>query len=100
MTIYLTKWVPFRVAARMRSLQQGTLNVGNTQQNLVNLATLAIASANTNGGRGSTWARWRIGFGALGGSLGTSATSTAGLLINVRYVPGYVPPPGTGNAGS
>jgi hypothetical protein len=87
----LTNWTPFRFAARLRSLQQGSLNVGNTRQNLVNLKNLAIANAQTNGGRGG-WARWRVGFGTLGGSLGTSTTSTAGLLINVPAVPGYIAP--------
>lgn len=87
----MTKWTPFRIACRLRSLQQGSLNVGNTQQNVNNLKNLAIATANLNGGRGD-WARWRVGFGPLGGSLGTSATSTAGLLISVKDVPGYVAP--------
>ena len=92
MTNYAVKWTPFRMACRLHSLQQGSLNVGNTAQNVSNLATLAIASALTNGGRGSTWARFRIGFGPLGGSLGTGQTSTAGLLINVKAVPGFVAP--------
>ena len=80
------------MACRLHSLQQGSLNVGNTAQNVSNLATLAIASALTNGGRGSTWARFRLGFGPLGGTLGTGQTSTAGLLINVKAVPGFIAP--------
>jgi hypothetical protein len=90
----MTNWIPFRIACRLRSLQQGSLNVGNTRQNLANLATLAIANALTNGGRGD-WARFRIGFGPLGGTLGNSTTTTAGLLINVPAVPGYVAPFGS-----
>ena len=92
MTNYAVKWTPFRLAARLRSLQQGSLAIGNTLQNLTNFANLAIASALTNGGRGSTWARFRIGFGPLGGTLGTGQTSTAGLLINVKAVPGFIAP--------
>lgn len=71
--------------------------MGNTQQNLVNLKNLAIANALTNGGRGD-WARFRIGFGPLGGTLGTSTTTTAGILINVPAVPGYVAPFGSAPA--
>lgn len=92
MTNFLTKWVPFRLACRLRVLQQGSLNVGNTRQNIANLTTLAIANAQSNGGRGGTWARWRIGFGPLGGTLGNSTTSTAGLLIFVENVPGFIAP--------
>lgn len=89
----MTNWTPFRIACRLRSLQQGTLNVGTQRQTVANLATLAIANALTNGGRGD-WARFRIGFGPLGGTLGTSRTSTAGLLLNIPAVPGYVAPSG------
>ena len=35
----------------------------------------------------SSWAKWRVGF--------TSLTSSAGLMINVPLVPGFVPPVGT-----
>ena len=91
MTIYLTKWTPFRMAVRLRSLRQGTLNVGNTRQNVANLATLAIANALSS----ASWAKWGPGFGP-----GKCTTSTAGLLLNVPLVPGYTPPPGTGTAGS
>ncbi len=93
MTVYLTKWTPFRVAARLHSLRQGTLNVGNTLQNIANLKTLAIANALSS----ASWARYIVGFGPL--SAGGCLSSTAGLVLNVPYVPGYVPPPGTGTAG-
>lgn len=38
-----THWVPFQLACRLRCLQQGQLNVGNTRQNIANLMTLALA---------------------------------------------------------
>lgn len=100
MTVHLTKWVPFRIAYKLHSLRQGTLNIGNDAQNKANL--LALALANANGGGVATppqWAKWRAGFGgAFNASNPTnsgSQTSGAGLLINVQAVPGYVPPVGT-----
>lgn len=90
MTNFLTKWVPFRLACRLRSLQQGSLNVGNTQQNITNLKNLAITNAQLNGGRGGTWAKWGPNFGPL--SAGKCTTSTAGLLIFVEGVPGFIAP--------
>lgn len=173
MTTHIQKWTSFRWAAAMRSLQQNALNVGNRQQNRVNLATLAqtnaalastlgtfvitgiagqisfvlgtgqtigigslVTIAGTFGGTGSitgyvspttykvlvtngsttatlgtvaggaivtaagtpsgitetvfptmNWAQWRVGF--------TSRVSTAGLMLNVPAVPGFVPPVGT-----
>lgn len=76
------------MAWALRSLRQGALNVGNDAQNKQNLLTLSIAQANL--GLGLTgWARWRVGF--------VSRTSGAGLLLNVPYVPGYTPAPGTGS---
>lgn len=81
-TGFLTKWTPFRLACTLHCLQQGTLNVGNRQQNRVSL----LAAAITNASGTKTWARWRVGFQSL--------TSSAGLLINVPAVPGYVPPAG------
>ena len=85
MTIYLQKWTPFRVACAMRSLQQGVNAIGNRQQYRVALLAAAIAQAATP----STppWAKWRVG--------NASRTSSAGLLINVPLVPGFVPPVGT-----
>jgi hypothetical protein len=80
---HIVKWVPFRWACAMRSLQQGTLNVGNRQQN--RLALLASAITNANGA--ATWAKWRVGE--------NSRVSSNGLLINVPLVPGFVSPVGT-----
>jgi hypothetical protein len=82
----LTNWVPFRMACWLPYLRKGTLNVGNTQQNRLNFATLAIAQANSPSN--PVWAKWRVGF--------HSTTSTAGLLINPRLCPYYVAPPNTG----
>jgi hypothetical protein len=83
MTIHIKKWMPFRWACTLRSLQQGTNNVGNRQQNRLALTAAAISNANGT----ATWAKWRVG--------SVSRTSTAGLLINVSAVPAYVPPVGT-----
>lgn len=41
---------------------------------------------------GASWAIWRVGF--------QSRTSSAGLLINVPLVPGFVPPVGTNDDGT
>jgi hypothetical protein len=83
MTVFLVKWIPFRWACAMRSLQQGVNNVGNRQQNRV--ALLALAITNANGA--ATWAKWRVGK--------TSTLSSNALLINVTAVPGFVSPVGT-----
>lgn len=90
MTIYLTKWTPFRIACALRSLQQGVNAIGNRQQNRVALLAAAIAQAATP----STppWAKWRVG--------NVSLTSSAGLLINVPLVPGFVSPVGTHDDGT
>ncbi len=82
------------MACRLRSLRQGSLNVGNTAQNVANLATLAKANALSS----ASWARYIVGYGPL--STGKCTTSTAGLVLNVPLVPGYTPPPGTGDAGT
>lgn len=83
MTIHLVKWVPIRAAWELRSLQQGALNVGNTRQNRVNLVALATTEA--NGPR--VWAKW--------GSAVNDTKTTPRLYVNVKKVPGYVPPIGT-----
>lgn len=105
MTIYLPKWTPFRLAWTYRSLRQGALNVGNDYQNKANLLALAITQANTakpgtGVGNAAKWAVWRVGFGTNGGSLGTSTTTGAGLLLQVPLVPGFVPPVGTNDDGT
>jgi hypothetical protein len=89
MTVYIQKWTPFRIASALPTLHKGTLNVGNTQQNRLNLQALAIAEATTPT---TGWAKWRVGF--------QSRTSTAGLLINVPAVPGFVSPAGTVDDGT
>ncbi len=90
------RWVPFQEAWAMRCLQQGTLNVGNIQQNRLNLLSLALTEANANAkGRASTaWATWRVGFGTSGLTTGAASNySGAGLLIWPNRVPGFVAPP-------
>ena len=72
------------------TLRKGSLNIGNATQNKTNLLNLALAQANL--GLGLTgWARWKAGFGPAGGS----SADGAGLLLNVKLVPGYTPPVGT-----
>ncbi len=89
MTIYATKWTPFRLAQTLRCLQQGALNVGNTRQNRANLLALAIAQANLLLS-GAGWAKWRVG--------NASRTSGSALLINVPAVPGFVASVGTNDS--
>lgn len=72
------KWMPIEMAVRLRSLQQGSLNVGNTRQNVANLVALATAEANGL----ARWARW-------------NPVLTYKLQVDWRRVPGYVPPIGT-----
>lgn len=90
------RWIPFQEACRMHCLQQGSLNIGNTQQNRLALLASAVAEANSNPpGRASTaWATWRVGFGTSGLTTGAaSGYSGAGLLIWPNRVPGFVAPP-------
>jgi hypothetical protein len=95
MTVYIQKWTPFRYACALKSLQQGVNNVNGTtdpknrQINRNALAALAIAEATTPT---TGWAKWRVGF--------TSRTSTAGLMLNVPLVPGFVSPAGTVDDGT
>lgn len=77
----MTTWTPFDLAACLRSLNQGSLAVGNTTQRRANLLALATAEANA----GAVWARWRTG--------NNVAKNHSNLLINVPAVPGYVAPP-------
>ena len=64
---------------------------GSTSVTLTTLAGVALATTagSLTGLTGtlSSWAKWRVGF--------TSRTSSAGLMINVPLVPGFVPPVGT-----
>jgi hypothetical protein len=77
------KWIPIELAARMRTLQQGSLSVGNTRQNIVNLTALATAEANapTTG-----WARF-------------NPVLPYKLQVQQKLVPGYVAPGTTGGGG-
>ena len=90
MTVFLTKWTPFRLAQTLRCLQQGVNNVGNDFQNRAALLAAAIAQANTPSN--PPWAKWRVGTNGLPA---VTQTSGCALLINVPLVPGYVPPANT-----
>ena len=83
----LPKWTPFDTACYLRCLQQGTLNVGNTQQNRVNLYNLAVTNANG----AATWAKWRT-------ATNNTAKVHGNLRIWVPNVPGYVAPQGAAGA--
>ncbi len=76
-----TQWVPFRLACRLRCLRQGTLNVGNTRQNIANLQSLCIAEANGS----AVYAKWN--------ELRAAGTNpVAYLLVKPASVPGFVKP--------
>lgn len=76
-----TQWIPFQMACRLRPLQQGSLNVGNTQQNIANLLALCVANANG----AATFAKWRV-FRAAG------TNPTTYLRVLPASVPGFVRP--------
>jgi len=78
----ITKWTPFNFACRLRSLQHGTLNVGNTLQNKTHLYNLAVAEANA----AAVWAKWSS-------ADNRSAHIAANLYLNVPLVPGYTAAP-------
>ena len=86
---YATKWVPFELACRWRCLQRGTLNIGNTQQNRLNLQSLAVTQANSVASTGvlsTSWAKWHLG--------NVNNTNPAqSLLIMAVNVPGVQWPP-------
>ena len=73
--------IPFQLACRLRVLNQGTLNAGNTRQNIASL--LASCISNANGAR--TFAKWSVYRAA-----GTSPL--AYLSVKPASVPGYVAP--------
>lgn len=76
-----TNWIPFEMACRLRCLQQGTLNVGNTQQNIASLLATCVTNANST----QTFAKWRV--------LRASGTNpTTYLRIKPASVPGFVKP--------
>lgn len=74
-----THWVPFQLACRLRCLQQGALNVGNTRQNVANLQTLALAQIATPSS--PPWAKYS-----------TAANEPRKILIWPALVPGFVRP--------
>lgn len=76
-----TQFIPFDLACRLRCLQQGSLNVGNTQQNKANLLSLCTTEANGAAG----YAKWDVLRAA-----GTAPRSL--LLVKPASVPGFVKP--------
>jgi hypothetical protein len=74
-----TQWIAFDWACRLHCLQQGALNVGNTQQNKVNLKTLALAQIAAP----STppWAK-----------ISTAVNEPKKIMIFPSRVPGFVKP--------
>lgn len=87
------KWIPIELAERLHVLQQGTLNVGNTQQNRLNLRTLAIAQANAPSN--PAWARWSKGF-SNSSSFGSAGPQPIQVLeVYPVLVPGFTKPPNT-----
>lgn len=79
-----TQWISIELAERLHCLQQGTLNVGNTQKNIANLRTLARAQANTPSN--PPWARWNTTL-----KNGTAQPIQA-LQVFPSRVPGFVKP--------
>lgn len=77
-----TQWIPFQLACRLHCLRQGTLNVGNTQQNITNLQNLCVNNANTS----QSFAKWN----ALRVA-GSNAVTF--LLVKPANVPGFLKPP-------
>lgn len=76
-----TNWIPFQFACRLHCLQQGTRNVGNTQQNIASLLGICITNANGS----QTFAKWRVNRVA-----GTNPTTS--LRVKPAIVPGFVAP--------
>jgi hypothetical protein len=77
-----TKWLPFELACRLHCLQQGSLNVGNTQQNKLNLQALCLANI------GAGYARWSTAENAPVGA----AQPIQALQVYPALVPGFVRP--------
>ena len=75
-----TAWVAFDFAARLHCLQQRTLNIGNSRQNLANLKTLALAqiAAPSN----PPWAKYS-----------KAANEPKKILLFPSRVPGFVKSP-------
>ncbi len=77
-----TQWMKFRLACRLHCLQQGSLNVGNTQQNIANLLSLCVTEANGT----AAYARWNLTL-----KNGTAQPVQA-LEVMPAGVPGFVKP--------
>lgn len=77
-----TKWIPFELACRLHCLQQGALNIGNTQQNIKSLQALCVANANST----ATYAKWNTTL-----KNGTAQPVQA-LQVFPAKVPGFVTP--------
>lgn len=75
----IVRWIPFDMACRLHSLQQGTLNVGNARQNIANLRTLALAQIASPSS--PPWAK-----------LSTAVNMPKKILICPPLVSGYVRP--------
>jgi len=65
-------------------LQQGSLNVGNTKQNIANL--LSLCRTNANGA--ATYAKWSTAANMKNGN----AQPVQALLVYPAKVPGFVKP--------
>jgi hypothetical protein len=76
----LKHWIPFSLACRLRCLQQGSLNVGNTRQNIAHLMTLALAQIASPSN--PPWAKYT-----------TAVNQPKEIYIMPYLVPGFVPPP-------
>lgn len=79
-----TQWISIELAERLHCLRQGALNVGNTQQNIVNLRTLARAQANVPSA--PPWARWNPTLKIL------TAQPIQALQVFPARVPGFKKP--------
>lgn len=76
-----THWIPFQMACRLRCLQQGALNVGNTRQQTANLITLALAQIASPSN--PPWAKYS-----------QAANQPKKILLWPARVPGFVNPIG------
>lgn len=76
-----TQWMPFDLACRLHCLRQGSLNVGNTQQNILNLQALCVTNANST----QTFAKWHLG------NVNNTRPGQS-LLVKPASVPGFLKP--------
>ena len=85
------KWIPFELACRLHALQQGSLNIGNTKQNIANLQTLCVTNANAGG----PYARWSRGFSNSATFGNSGPQPITALEVYPVLVPGFTKPPNT-----